>query len=170
LGRAVIKAAGVAPENMKFRGPAKVFDSEEAAIQALFAGQVVEGDAMVVRYEGPAGGPGMRESLNISAAIAGMGLKNVALISDGRASGGSKGLSVVHVEPEAARGGYIAVIQNGDIITVDVNERTFGVEVSDRVLCERKRELPPFLPKITTGALGRYAKLVSSASEGCVLL
>ncbi len=167
---AVVKRSAVAPEMMKHEGPARVFDCEEDAIAAIKGGKIVSGDVVVIRYEGPKGGPGMREMLNPTSAIAGMGLgSEVALITDGRFSGASRGASIGHVCPEAAVGGPIALVEEGDIIEIDINENKLNLKVSDEELEVRRRKWQPREPKVTTGYLARYAAMVSSASRGAVL-
>ena len=166
----VVKRSAVAPEMLVHEGPARVFDCEEDAIDAIKGGKIVEGDVVVIRYEGPKGGPGMREMLNPTSAIAGMGLgSSVALITDGRFSGASRGASIGHVCPEAAVGGPIALVGEGDIIAIDINANTINVKVSDEELAARRAKWQPRKPKITTGYLNRYAKLVTSADKGAVL-
>lgn len=166
----VVKRSAVVPEMMVHEGPARVFDCEEDAIEAIKGGKIVAGDVVVIRYEGPKGGPGMREMLNPTSAIAGMGLgSSVALITDGRFSGASRGASIGHVSPEAAVGGPIALIEEGDIIAIDIPANTINVKVSDEVLAERKAKWKPIEPKVTTGYLARYASMVTSANTGAVL-
>lgn len=166
----VVKQSAVAPEMMVHSGPARVFNSEEEAIQAIYAGKIVAGDVVVIRYEGPKGGPGMREMLNPTSAIAGMGLdKDVALITDGRFSGATRGASIGHVSPEAASGGPIGLVEEGDIISIDIPNHSITLDVSDEVLAQRKAQWVCPEPKIKTGYLARYAKLVSSADRGAVL-
>ena len=166
----VVKRSAVVPEMMVHEGPARVFDCEEDAIDAIKGGKIVAGDVVVIRYEGPKGGPGMREMLNPTSAIAGMGLgSTVALITDGRFSGASRGASIGHVSPEAAVGGPIALIEEGDIIAIDIPANTINVKVSDEVLAERKAKWQPREPKVTTGYLARYASLVTSGNRGAVL-
>lgn len=166
----VVKRSAVVPEMLKHEGPARVFDCEEDAIAAIKGGKIVEGDVVVIRYEGPKGGPGMREMLNPTSAIAGMGLgSTVALITDGRFSGASRGASIGHISPEAAVGGPIALIEEGDIIKIDIDANTINVDVSDEVLAERKANWQPRQPKVTTGYLARYASMVTSANEGAIL-
>lgn len=166
---AVVKRSAVAPEMLKHEGPARVFDSEEEAIDAILGKKIVAGDVVVIRYEGPKGGPGMREMLSPTSAIAGMGLdKEVALITDGRFSGATKGASIGHVSPEAAEGGLIAYVEEGDTISIDINEGKLELKVSDEVLAERKKNFVAPEPKATEGYLARYAKLVTSASTGAV--
>ena len=155
---------------MVHSGPARVFDSEEEAIAAIYAGKIVSGDVVVIRYEGPKGGPGMREMLNPTSAIAGMGLdKEVALITDGRFSGATRGASIGHVSPEAASGGNIGLVEEGDIIAIDIPNHAISVQVSDEELAARRAKWVCPEPKIKTGYLARYAKLVSSADRGAVL-
>ena len=166
----VVKRSAVVPEMMVHEGPARVFDCEEDAIGAIKGGKIVDGDVVVIRYEGPKGGPGMREMLNPTSAIAGMGLgSTVALITDGRFSGASRGASIGHVSPEAAVGGPIALIEEGDIISIDIPANTINVKVSDEVLAERKDKWQPREPKITTGYLARYASMVTSGNRGAIL-
>ena len=165
-----MKRSAVAPEMLKHQGPARVFDCEEDAIAAIKGGRIVAGDVVVIRYEGPKGGPGMREMLNPTSAIAGMGLgSSVALITDGRFSGASRGASIGHVSPEAAVGGPIALIEEGDIIDIDINANTLNVLVSDEELAARRAKWQPREPKITTGYLARYASLVTSGNRGAIL-
>lgn len=166
----VVKRSAVAPEMLKHSGPARVFTSEEDAIKAIFGGEIKAGDVVVITYEGPKGGPGMREMLSPTSALAGMKLdKEVALITDGRFSGASRGASIGHVSPEAAAGGNIGLVQEGDIIDIDINAGTINVRVSDEELAERRKTWVIPEPKIKTGYLARYAKLVSSADKGAVL-
>ena len=151
-------------------GPARVFDSEDDAIQAIYGGQIHPGDVVVIRYEGPKGGPGMREMLNPTSALAGMKLdKSVALITDGRFSGASRGASIGHVAPEAAQGGNIALVQEGDTISIDIPAGKVNVDVSDEELERRRAAWKAPEPRITTGWLSRYAKLVSGANKGAVM-
>ena len=165
----VVKRSAVVDEMMVHEGPARVFDCEEDAIAAIKGGKIVEGDVVVIRYEGPKGGPGMREMLNPTSAIAGMGLgSSVALITDGRFSGASRGASIGHVSPEAAVGGPIAV-EEGDIIKIDIPNMKLELDVSDEVLAERKAKWQPREPKVTTGYLKRYAALVTSGNRGAIL-
>src|SRR4029077_21057469 len=153
------------------RGPALVFDSEEACTDAVRAGVVASGSGLVVRYEGPAGGPGMREMLSVTASVVGAGLgESVALVTDGRFSGATRGLMVGHVAPEAARGGPLAVVQDGDVIAIDVDRDTLVVEVDDRELAERLAGWHAPTPRYDFGVFARYRALVSSASEGAVLV
>ena len=166
----VVKRSAVVPEMMVHEGPARVFDCEEDAIAAITGGKIKEGDVVVIRYEGPKGGPGMREMLNPTSAIAGMGLgSSVALITDGRFSGASRGASIGHVSPEAAVGGPIALVEEGDIISINIPENTLNVLVSDEVLAQRKAKWQPREPKVTTGYLARYHELVTSGNRGTIL-
>ena len=166
----VVKRSAVVPEMMVHEGPARVFDSEDDAIEAIKGGKIVAGDVVVIRYEGPKGGPGMREMLNPTSAIAGMGLDStVALITDGRFSGASRGASIGHVSPEAAVGGPIALIEEGDIISIDINANKLDVKVSDEELARRKAAWKPRKPRVTEGYLNRYAALVTSANRGAIL-
>ena len=166
----VVKRSAVAPEMMVHEGPARVFDCEDDAIAAIKGGKIVAGDVVVIRYEGPKGGPGMREMLNPTSAIAGMGLgSSVALITDGRFSGASRGASIGHVCPEAAVGGQIALVEEGDIIEINIPANTLNVRVSDEEMARRKAAWTPREPKVTTGYLARYAALVTDASKGAVL-
>ena len=167
---AVVKRSAVLPEMMVHEGPARVFDCEEDAITAIKGGAIHEGDVVVIRYEGPKGGPGMREMLNPTSAIAGMGLDStVALITDGRFSGASRGAAIGHVSPEAAVGGPIALIEEGDIISINIPEYRLEVKVSDEEMAKRKAAWQPKEPKVTTGYLSRYAKMVTSANKGARL-
>lgn len=167
---AVVKRSAVVPEMMVHEGPARVFDCEEDAIEAIKGGKIVEGDVVVIRYEGPKGGPGMREMLNPTSAIAGMGLgSSVALITDGRFSGASRGASIGHVSPEAAVGGPIALVEEGDTIKIDIPANKLELAVSDDVLAQRKEKWQPREPKVTTGYLARYANMVTSGNTGAVL-
>lgn len=166
----VVKRSAVAPEMMVHEGPARVFDSEDDAITAIYGGQIQKGDVVVIRYEGPKGGPGMREMLNPTSALAGMELdKDCALITDGRFSGASRGASIGHVSPEAAAGGNIALVEEGDTIAIDIPNSSVKVLVSDEELSARRARFVPREPKIKTGWLSRYARLVSSADKGAVL-
>ena len=166
----VVKRSAVVPEMMVHEGPARVFDCEEDAIAAIKGGKIVAGDVVVIRYEGPKGGPGMREMLNPTSAIAGMGLgSSVALITDGRFSGASRGASIGHVSPEAAVGGPIALVQDGDIIRVDIPANKLDMLVSEEELAKRKAAWTPREPKVTTGYLARYEKLVTSGNKGAIL-
>ena len=166
----VVKRSAVVPEMLVHEGPARVFDCEEDAIAAIRGGKIVEGDVVVIRYEGPKGGPGMREMLNPTSAIAGMGLgSSVALITDGRFSGASRGASIGHISPEAAVGGPIALIEEGDIIAIDIPANTINVKVSDEELAARREKWTPREPKVKTGYLARYASMVTSADKGAIL-
>ena len=166
----VVKRSAVVPEMMVHEGPARVFDCEEDAIAAITGGKIVAGDVVVIRYEGPKGGPGMREMLNPTSAIAGMGLgSSVALITDGRFSGASRGASIGHVSPEAAVGGNIALVEEGDIIKINIPENTLNVDISDEELERRRAKWQPREPKVTTGYLARYANMVTSANKGAIL-
>ena len=166
----VVKRSAVVPEMMVHEGPARVFDCEEDAIAAIKGGKIVAGDVVVIRYEGPNGGPGMREMLNPTSAIAGMGLgSSVALITDGRFSGASRGASIGHVCPEAAVGGPIALVEEGDTIKINIPENKIELDVSDEELAARKAKWQPREPKVTTGYLARYAKMVSDSCKGAVL-
>ena len=166
----VVKRSAVVPEMMVHEGPARVFDCEEDAIAAIKGGKIVAGDVVVIRYEGPKGGPGMREMLNPTSAIAGMGLgSSVALITDGRFSGASRGASIGHVCPEAAVGGPIALVKEGDLIRINIPENKLELAVSDEELAARRAEWKPREPKVTTGYLARYAKMVSDSCKGAVL-
>jgi dihydroxy-acid dehydratase len=166
----VVKRSAVAPEMLVHEGPAKVYESEEEAIAAIYAGKIVKGDVVVIRYEGPSGGPGMREMLSPTSAIAGMGLdKDVALITDGRFSGATRGASIGHVSPEAVSGGTIAYVKDGDIISINIPEYKIELKVSDDELAKRKQEMPIKTKENLTGYLKRYAKLVSSADKGAII-
>jgi dihydroxy-acid dehydratase len=166
----VVKQAAVAQEMMVHSGPARVFNSEEDAIAAIYAGKIVAGDVVIIRYEGPKGGPGMREMLNPTSAICGMGLgESVALITDGRFSGATRGASIGHVSPEAASGGNIGLVEEGDIISINIPEHTIVMEVSDEELAKRRAAWVCPEPKVKTGYLARYAKMVSSADKGAIL-
>ena len=166
----VVKQSAVAPEMMQHEGPARVFDSEEEAIKSIYAGEIKAGDVVVIRYEGPKGGPGMREMLNPTSAICGMGLgESVALITDGRFSGATRGAAIGHVSPEAAAGGNIALVQEGDIISIDIKACRVELKVSDEELAARRAAWVCPEPKVKTGYLARYAKLVSSADKGAIL-
>ncbi len=166
----IVKKSAVVPEMMVHEGPARVFDCEEDAIAAILGGKIVAGDVVVIRYEGPKGGPGMREMLNPTSAIAGRGLgSSVALITDGRFSGASRGASIGHVSPEAAVGGPIALVKEGDIISIDIPNNSLNVKVSDEELEERRKEWKPRDPKVTTGYLSRYRELVTSGNRGAIL-
>jgi len=167
---AVVKESAVAKEMLQHKGPARVFNSEEDAVAAIFGGKIAKGDVVVIRYEGPKGGPGMREMLSPTAAIAGMGLdKDVALITDGRFSGATRGAAIGHVSPEAMEGGLIALVKEGDLINVDITNKKLELLVGEEELAERKRAYVKPEPKITKGYLGRYARLVTSANTGAVL-
>ena len=166
----VVKRSAVVPEMMVHEGPARVFECEEDAIAAIKGGKIVAGDVVVIRYEGPKGGPGMREMLNPTYAIAGMGLgSSVALITDGRFSGASRGASIGHISPEAAVGGPIALVEEGDIIAIDIPANAINVKVSDEVLAERRAKWQPREPKVKSGYLARYASMVTSADKGAIL-
>ena len=166
----VVKTGAVDQSMLTHLGPARIYDSQEAALSGILSHEVQEGDVVVIRTEGPKGGPGMPEMLSPTSAIMGMGLGDkVALITDGRFSGGTRGACIGHISPEAADGGPIAVLQDGDIININIPERTLNVDLSDQEIQDRLRELPPFTPKITHGYLGRYARMVTSANEGAVL-
>ncbi len=166
----VVKRSAVVPEMLVHEGPARVFDSEEDAIAAIKGGKIVAGDVVVIRYEGPKGGPGMREMLNPTSAIAGMGLgSSVALITDGRFSGASRGASIGHVSPEAAVGGPIALVEEGDIIAIDIPNYTMTLKVSDEELAQRKAKWQPREPRVTSGYLRRYAAQVTSGNRGAIL-
>ena len=166
----VVKRSAVVPEMLKHEGPARVFDCEEDAIKAINGGQINQGDVVVIRYEGPKGGPGMREMLSPTSAIAGRGLgSSVALITDGRFSGASRGASIGHVSPEAAVGGPIALVEEGDIIKIDINNYSINVDITDEEMERRRKAWKPRKPAVTTGYLSRYASLVTSGSTGAVL-
>ncbi|MGB4659977.1 MAG: dihydroxy-acid dehydratase [Mobilitalea sp.] len=166
----VVKRSAVAPEMLKHIGPARVFDCEEDAIDAIKANKIVSGDVVVIRYEGPKGGPGMREMLNPTSAIMGMGLgSSVALITDGRFSGASRGACIGHVSPEAAVGGNIALIEEGDMVEIDINANTLNFAISDEELSARREKWQPREPKITTGYLARYVAMVTSGNRGAIL-
>ncbi|MDD6346526.1 MAG: dihydroxy-acid dehydratase [Lachnospiraceae bacterium] len=166
----VVKQSAVVPEMLVHEGPARVFDCEDDAIKAILGKKINPGDVVVIRYEGPKGGPGMREMLNPTSAIAGMGLgSSVALITDGRFSGASRGASIGHVSPEAAVGGPIALVEEGDIISINIPEKSINIKVSDEEMADRRKAWQPREPKITTGYLARYAALVTSGSRGAVL-
>ena len=166
----VVKRSAVAPEMLVHEGPAKVFDSEEECIAAIYGGKIVKGDVVVIRYEGPAGGPGMREMLSPTSAIAGMGLdKDVALITDGRFSGATRGASIGHVSPEAVRGGIIAYVKDGDIISINIPEYKIELKVSDEEIAERKANTELKIKKDIKGCLARYSTMVSSADKGAII-
>lgn len=168
--RCVVKRSAVAKEMLVHKGPAKVFNSEEEAIAAITGGKIVKGDVVVIRYEGPAGGPGMREMLSPTSAIAGMGLdKDVALITDGRFSGATRGAAIGHVSPEVVNGGTIAYVQDGDIISIDIPNHSIQLEVSDEELAERKKTTKILVKENLTGYLKRYSKMVSSADQGAII-
>lgn len=164
----VIKESAVEPDLLVYKGTAKCYDSEEAAIAAIIGGEIKEGHVVVIRYEGPKGGPGMREMLNPTAVITGMGLK-VALLTDGRFSGASRGACIGHISPEAMEGGPLALVHDGDTISIDIPNRKLELEVSDEELAKRKAEWKQPEPKVKTGYLSRYAKLVTSANTGAVM-
>ena len=167
----VVKRSAVAKEMLQHEGPAKVYNSEEEAIEAIYTGKIVKGDVVVIRYEGPKGGPGMREMLSPTSAICGMGLdKDVALITDGRFSGATRGAAIGHVSPEAVEGGPIAFVQDGDIISIDIDKCQINFKVSEEELAKRKENWIPLEPKVKTGYLRRYSKMVSSAIQGAVML
>jgi dihydroxy-acid dehydratase len=166
---AVVKAAAVSPEMKVHKGPARVFDSEEAATKAIMARSIKAGDVVVIRYEGPKGGPGFREMLTPTSLLAGLDLdKSVALVTDGRFSGASRGSSIGHVSPEAASGGPIAAVRDGDTISIDIPARKIEVLLSDPELAKRMAAVPEFKPRVTSGYLKRYAEKVTSASTGAV--
>jgi len=166
---AIVKQAAVADDMMKHTGPAKVFDSEEEAVKAIMERKIKKGSIIVIRYEGPKGGPGMREMLSATSAVVGTGMdKEVALITDGRFSGASRGAAIGHISPEAAAKGPIAIVKDNDIIEIDIPAKTINLKLSDKEIKKRTAELPEFSPKVTTGYLARYAKIVSSADKGAV--
>ena len=166
----VVKRSAVAPEMLVHSGPARVFNSEEEAIEAIYAGSIKDGEVVVIRYEGPKGGPGMREMLNPTSALAGMNLdKTVALITDGRFSGASRGASIGHVSPEAADGGLIGLIEEGDIIDINIPEYSINARVSDEEFAKRRDSYVKPEQKVESGWLERYSRLVSSANTGAVL-
>jgi dihydroxy-acid dehydratase len=168
--RCVVKRSAVAPEMLVHRGPARVFDSEEDAIKVIYEGGIKAGDVVVIRYEGPAGGPGMREMLSPTSAIAGAGLdKDVALITDGRFSGATRGAAIGHVSPEAVNGGTIAYVKDGDMISINIPEYTITLEVSDEELEERRKTMPIKHKDNITGYLKRYSQMVSSADKGAII-
>ena len=167
---AVVKRSAVAPEMLSHKGPARVFNSEEEAIKAIFGKKINPGDVIIIRYEGPKGGPGMREMLSPTSAIAGMGLdKSVALITDGRFSGATRGASIGHVSPEAASGGPIALVEEGDMINIDIDNHTLDILVDEKVLEKRRKNLRPFESRVKTGYLYRYSKHVTSARQGAII-
>ena len=166
----VVKRSAVAPEMLSHKGPARVFDCEEDAIAAIYAGKIVDGDVVVIRYEGPKGGPGMREMLNPTSALAGMKLdKTVALITDGRFSGASRGASIGHVCPEAAAGGNIGLLREGDVIEIDIPNASINAQVSDEEFEARRSEYTAPAPNVKDGWLARYMRNVSSAAKGAVM-
>jgi len=166
---AVVKQSAVAAAMQKNEGRARVFDCEDDAIAAILGGRIKGGDIVVIRYEGPKGGPGMREMLSPTSAIVGMGLdKTVALLTDGRFSGGTQGAAIGHISPEAAEGGPMALVKEGDIIAIDIPAKKLNLKVSNEELAKRRKTLKPFKPRITTGYLARYAKVVTSASTGAI--
>ena len=166
----VVKRSAVAQEMLVHEGPAKVYDSEEEAISAIYAGNIVSGDVVVIRYEGPKGGPGMREMLSPTSAICGMGLdREVALITDGRFSGATRGAAIGHVSPEAAEGGTIGLVKDGDIISIDIPNGKLELKVSEEELAKRREGFVPKEPNIKDGVLKKYSRLVTSASTGAVL-
>jgi dihydroxyacid dehydratase (EC 4.2.1.9) len=166
---AVVKQSAVTPDMLINEGPARVFESEEESIEAILGGQIHPGDIVVIRYEGPKGGPGMREMLSPTSAIAGMGLDNsVALITDGRFSGGTRGAAIGHISPEAAEGGPIGLVKEGDIILIDIPGKKIALKVGNKEMDRRKRNFNPRPPAMTSGCLARYARLVTSASTGAI--
>jgi dihydroxy-acid dehydratase len=166
----VVKRSAVAPEMLEHSGPARVFDSEEDAIAAIYTGKIVDGDVVVIRYEGPKGGPGMREMLNPTSALAGMGLdKTVALITDGRFSGASRGASIGHAAPEAASGGEIGLVKEGDIIEINIPESKVNVKISDEEMEKRRAEYTAPEPRVKSGWLARYMRNVAGANKGAVM-
>jgi dihydroxy-acid dehydratase len=166
---AIVKQAAVSEEMLTHFGPARIFDSEEAVFEAIMGDRINKGEVIVVRYEGPKGGPGMREMLSPTSALAGMGMdKQVALITDGRFSGASRGAAIGHVSPEAAAGGAIAALQEGDTIEIDIPNKTLNVKLTDKEIRRRLDEMPEFESKVKTGYLARYAQMVSSADTGAV--
>jgi len=168
-GGAIVKQAAVADSMMKHQGPAKVFNNEEQAVQAIMEKNIEKGTVIVIRYEGPSGGPGMREMLSATSAVAGTGMdKQVALITDGRFSGATRGAAIGHISPEAAAKGPIAIVKDGDMIEIDIPAKTINLKLTDSEIQKRINELPEFIPKINTGYLARYAKIVSSADKGAV--
>ena len=167
---AVVKQTAVSTKMLKFRGKAKVFNSEEDAMRSILAGKIRAGDVVVIRYEGPKGGPGMREMLSATASIAGMGLGNsVALITDGRFSGGTRGPCIGHISPEAMEGGPIAIVRDGDVISIDIPKRTIDVLIKDKEIKKRYDAWKPSRPRINRGWLARYAASATSASTGAVM-
>ncbi|MDP6836982.1 MAG: dihydroxy-acid dehydratase [Candidatus Marinimicrobia bacterium] len=167
---AIVKTAAVEEEMKVYTGPARIYESQEEALSGILAGEVQSGDVVVIRYEGPKGGPGMPEMLAPTSAIIGMGLgDSVALITDGRFSGGTRGACIGHISPEAAESGPIAALKNGDTIAINIEEKTISTDLDDKVIAERLAQLPPFTPKIRRGYLGRYARMVTSANTGAIL-
>jgi dihydroxy-acid dehydratase len=166
----VVKRSAVAPEMMVHEGPARVFNSEEEAIETIYAGGIKPGDVVVIRYEGPKGGPGMREMLNPTSAICGMGLgESVALITDGRFSGATRGAAIGHICPEAAMGGLIGLVEDGDSISIDIPNCKITLNVDEETIAKRRAAWVCPEPKVKTGYLARYAKMVAPASEGAIL-
>jgi dihydroxy-acid dehydratase len=166
---AIVKQAAVAEEMLSYSGPARIFNSEEDVFNAIMDGQIKKGEVIVVRYEGPKGGPGMREMLSPTSALAGMGMdKQVALITDGRFSGASRGAAIGHVSPEAAAGGPIAALRQGDIIEINIPQKSLNVQLTEEEIRKRIAALPEFEPKVKSGYLARYAQMVSSADKGAV--
>jgi dihydroxy-acid dehydratase len=166
----VVKTAGVAPEMLKHRGPAVIFESQDDACKGILAGKVKAGDVVIIRYEGPKGGPGMQEMLAPTSYIMGRGLgEKVALITDGRFSGGTRGACIGHVSPEAAAGGLIGLVEAGDIITIDIPGRKISLDVTEKVIASRRKKWQPREPKIKTGWLARYAMAATSADTGAIL-
>jgi dihydroxy-acid dehydratase len=166
---AIVKQAAVAEEMLSHSGPARIFNSEEDVFKAIMDGNIKKGEVIVVRYEGPKGGPGMREMLSPTAALAGMGMdKHVALITDGRFSGASRGAAIGHVSPEAAAGGPIAALRQGDIIEINIPQKSLNVQLTEEEIRKRLAALPQFEPKVKSGYLARYAQMVSSADKGAV--
>jgi dihydroxy-acid dehydratase len=167
---AAVKRSAVAPEMLRHKGPARVFESEEEAIAAIYAGKIKAGDVVVIRNEGPAGGPGMREMLSPTSAICGMGLdKSVALITDGRFSGATRGASIGHISPEAVHGGPIAYVKEGDIISINIPEYRIDLEVSEEEMEKRHLEIKPKIKTNLKGYLARYARMVASADKGAII-
>ncbi len=164
----VVKTAGVDADMMTFTGTAKVFHSQEEALEGILQGDVIDGDVVVLKYEGPKGGPGMQEMLAPTSAIKGRGIK-AALITDGRFSGATRGLCIGHIAPEAAAGGPFAIVETGDIIEICAHERSMNVKLSDAEIAERMKKIPPFSPKVEKGWLGRYCRFVTSADTGAVM-
>ncbi len=166
---AIVKQAAVAEEMLSHSGPARIFNSEEDVFKAIMDGQIKKGEVIVVRYEGPKGGPGMREMLSPTSALAGMGMdKHVALITDGRFSGASRGAAIGHISPEAAAGGPIAALRQGDIIEINIPQKSLNVQLTEEEIRKRIAALPDFEPKVTSGYLARYTQMVSSADKGAV--